>query len=303
MADINIIPSHQLDKAKWDACVANSSNGLIYAYSYYLDAMANDWFGLVINNYESIFPMAIRKKWGFSYCYMPAFVQQLGFIGKEIDIDEEVIDTIFSFVKYGSPYVNFGNSVFAEKYQCPSLSNYIIDLNKSYDGIKQSYKKSIDYSLNKAAKHGMDYVIADDIAIALSLYKEHNKQNILHVADEDYINLGRLLFELQKTNQVIIRKAMDANNQLLSVALLLKDNKRFYNLINYTTDQGRKQEANYFLYDNMLKEFSTQEMIFDFEGSDLPGVKSFYEKFGAVNQPYFHWHFNHLPLPLRLLKK
>jgi hypothetical protein len=303
MADINIIPSQQLDKAKWDACVANSSNGLIYAYSYYLDAMANEWHGLVVNDYETIFPMAIRKKWGFSYCYMPAFIQQLGFIGKEIMLDAEIKSAIFSFVKYGSPYLNFSNNVFAEQNHCPSLSNYIIDLNKDYKAIKQSYKKSIDYSLSKAAKQGMDYVVDNDIATALSLYKEHNKLNMLHVTDEDYSKLGRLLLELQKTNQVIIRKAIDTNKQLLSIALLLKDNKRFYNLINYTTDQGRKLEANYFLYDNILREFSAQPMLFDFEGSDLPGVKSFYEKFGAVNQPYFHWHFNNLPLPLRLLKK
>jgi len=303
MAEIIIIPSAQLDKTKWDACITNSNNGLIYACSLYLDAMATEWHGLIINDYETIFPIAIKKKFGFSYSYMPAFMQQLGFIGKQ-DFDvEQAAKAIISFVKYGSPYLNFSNSNFAEKNSCPSLSNYIIDLSKHYGGIKNNYKKSIDYSLSKAAKLHLNYEADENIAEAVDLYKTYNQLNMQHVTDNDYQSLQNLLVQLQQTQQVIIRKAISSKNKLLSIALLLKDNKRYYNLINYTTEEGRKSEANYFLYDNMLKEFSEQEMLFDFEGSDLPGVKSFYEKFGAVNQPFFHWHFNHLPFPLKLFKQ
>jgi hypothetical protein len=53
----------------------------------------------------------------------------------------------------------------------------------------------------------------------------------------------------------------------------------------------------------LFKEFTNQEMLFDFEGSDLQGVQKFYEKFGAINQPYFHWHYNLLPKPIKWLKK
>jgi hypothetical protein len=57
------------------------------------------------------------------------------------------------------------------------------------------------------------------------------------------------------------------------------------------------------LYDKILEEFTETPLLFDFEGSDLPGIKSFYEKFGATNQPYFHWHFNQLPFFLKRIKK
>jgi hypothetical protein len=53
----------------------------------------------------------------------------------------------------------------------------------------------------------------------------------------------------------------------------------------------------------ILKEFSGRNLLFDFEGSDLPGVKEFYECFGPIDQPYFHYHFNDLPFPLNLVKK
>ena len=303
MPTIDIIPSHQINKTKWDNCVANSSNGLIYAYSYYLDAMANEWYGLVIDDYETILPIAVKKKFGFTYSYMPAFVQQLGFIGNGLFNDDEIAKAIMSFVKYGSPYLNFSNIEFATKHNCPQLNNYIINLNNSYETIKGNYKKTIDYSLAKAAKAQLQYVKDADIINAVTLYKSYNQQNMQHTNDADYANMQQLLLQLNQNNQVTIRKAVNSNNDLLSIVLLLKDNKRYYNLINYTTQEGRKTEANYFLYDSILKELSSQPMLFDFEGSDLPGVKAFYEKFGAVNQPYFHWHFNHLPFPLKLFKQ
>ncbi len=74
-------------------------------------------------------------------------------------------------------------------------------------------------------------------------------------------------------------------------------------MMNTTTQKGRDEEANHFLLDKVIKEFAGQPLLFDFEGSDLPGVREFYEKFGAINQPYFHYHYNGLSWPLRLLKR
>ena len=53
----------------------------------------------------------------------------------------------------------------------------------------------------------------------------------------------------------------------------------------------------------MIKEFSGSDIIFDFEGSDIEGIKFFYEKFNAVNEPYFFYHYNNLPKLLQLIKK
>lgn len=302
MSEIKIIPSYQINKLKWDNCIATNSNGLIYATSLYLDTMANKWFGLIINDYETIFPIPLKVKLGIRYTYMPAFIQQLGFIGNNANITSEVIEVIFKFIKYGSPYINFSNKDFAIKNNCKSLSNFIIDLSNNYDGIKNNYKKTIDYSLAKAAKFNLQYVVEENGTTAFNLYKEYNQHNMKHVQDIDYKKILQLLQSLKNNGQVVVRKAINTSLELLSITLLLKDTKRYYNLINYTTELGRKTEANYFLYDNILKEFSNQPMLFDFEGSDLPGVKSFYEKFGAVNQPYFHWHFNHLPTLLKWFK-
>jgi hypothetical protein len=300
---VQIIPFNQIDKAKWDACITNNSNGLIYATTAFLNAMVKNWKGIVINDYETIFPLCIKQKFGIQYLYTPPFIQQLGFIGNNELVTKNIIAAIFETVKYGSVNLNFGNTNFNTIQQCKVHNNFVIDLNQKYHYIKANYKKSIDYSLSKASKQNLKYTTDISFENAVENYQKHNQQALQHVNLDDYKNLGKVLTILQKEEKVIVRKVVNSANETLSIAVLLKDNKRIYNLINYTNNEGRQAEANYFLYDKILEEFSETPMLFDFEGSDLPGIKSFYEKFGATNQPYFHWHFNQLPFFLKWIKK
>lgn len=124
-----------------------------------------------------------------------------------------------------------------------------------------------------------------------------------HVTAKDYQQLNLLMQYLHTQKKVLVRTIVNEKNEILSSVVLLKDNKRYYNIINVTNEEGRKKEANYLLYDSLFKELANQEMLFDFEGSDLVGVQKFYQKFGATNQPYFHWHYNLLPMPIKWLKK
>lgn len=68
----------EIDRKKWDACIRQSLNGLIYAETVYLDHMAVNWDGLVLGDYEAVMPLTWKKKWGIKYLYQPAFFQQGG---------------------------------------------------------------------------------------------------------------------------------------------------------------------------------------------------------------------------------
>jgi hypothetical protein len=106
----------------------------------------------------------------------------------------------------------------------------------------------------------------------------------------------------QQQGRLIIREAL-ADNEIIAVAVLLKSNNRLYNLLSGVTAAGRKNKANHFLYNNIINEFSNKPMIFDFEGSDLPGVAFFYRSFGPKEEPYDFIRWNNLPWPLKWLKK
>ena len=80
---IRYVTYQQIDKAKWDACIASVDNGSIYAYSFYLDTMAKHWDALILNDYEAVMPLTWNKKYGIAYLYQPFFTASLGIFSSE----------------------------------------------------------------------------------------------------------------------------------------------------------------------------------------------------------------------------
>src|SRR5690348_11211121 len=81
---IQYLKNDQINKQLWDECIDKTDNGLIYAYSFYLDQMADNWDALVLNNYEAVMPLPWRKKFGIYYLYQPFLTAQLGLFGNAI---------------------------------------------------------------------------------------------------------------------------------------------------------------------------------------------------------------------------
>ncbi len=299
---IHIISSSQIDKSKWNDRINKSSNGLIYANSFYLDAMTDHWHGLIIGDYESVMPLPWRKKYGIRYLYTPAFMQQLGLIGTEsVDVNT-VIQELYLFAGYGDYLFNFTNNSMETSITVKNCNNYILDFSIGYESINSNYKTNLLRNLNKSQSEILQYSTSENILAAIDMHQQLQSQNISHVSIADYDRFKKLALLLHAQNQCIIREVKNNSGQILSAALLLKDDRRIYNIINATTEAGKNTNANHFLMDQIIKEFAGQALLFDFEGSNIPGVKNFYEMFGTLNQPYFHWHFNKLPWPLRLLK-
>lgn len=300
-ASVEILPSNKIDISKWDNCIHNSSNALVYATSSYLNYLTDNWHGIVVNDYDCVMPIPWRRKFGTRYTYDVPFMQQLGwFNAKSMNDDADLIQILFSFCKYGDYAFNYNNNILINNVF--ASTNYIVNLSESYEALIKRYNTDLTNNLKKAYKQELIYSNGD-YNTAIDLYKDLYHQKTPQVLNSDFENFKKLCAHLWQSNNVIVRNVVNPKNELLATTLLLKDERRLYNLMNSTTQQGRKTEANHFLFDSIFKEFSQTNLVFDFEGSDIPGIKNFYEKFGAINQPYYKLHFNHLPFPLNILKR
>ena len=248
-------------------------------------------------------PIPCRKKYGIRYAYIPAFSQQLGITG---NIDHETIrpiqEELLKFVKYGDIHFNFSNNIIAQDKDVNSKTNFIIDLSKDIHTIRSAYRNDLKENINKAIAENVLYTAAD-VNTAIDGFRQQYGQRIQTINQEDFIRFKKLCEELYREGNCFIRAASSVEGELLAIALFLKDGKRIYNILNTTLPAGKKKYANHFLLDQVLTEFAGTSLLFDMEGSELPGVKHFYEGFGPVNQPYYHYHFNKLPWPLHLLKR
>jgi len=292
---ISYLQHENIDKKKWDTCIDNAQNGLVYGYSYYLDAMSKNWDALVMNDYEAVMPLTWNKKFGIRYLRQPAFTQQLGLFGN-IFFDKNVTELfiskaleIFSFAEINLNYAN----EYKEK-KC----NLILPLNRPFTEIEKFFRK--DFA-NKIKDRNLIYQSSDDVQKAIQIFKE-NYNDKIRIAPSAYQHWLHACKILKTKGQLLIRKVNSPNGDLLSAALFLKDSKRIYYVMSSTLPSGRKQQSNYFLLYHLIKEFSEQNLIFDFEGSEIPSIKLFFSKFGAIEQPYSFVKINNLSFWKRWLK-
>jgi hypothetical protein len=301
---IKILAAKHIDKDKWDHCVSHNDNGLIYSSVIYLNSMSQNWHGLVVDDYAAVMALPWKKKLkSIRYAYTPPFIQQLGLIGDTTDIDlRRVLKLIYRFVSYADFNFNFSNTGIQQLVPVIPRTDFTIDLSAGYDLIKSNYKSNLKENIRKASNESFTYSHGD-LNDGINMYHTLYKGRIKHVHEKDYKHFLKLCEVLLKKEQCFVRVARDRQNEILAIGIFLKDSKRIYNIMNTTTQQGRDKEANHFLLNQVIHEFAGQPLLFDFEGSELPGVREFYENFGPVNHPYFHYHYNGYTWPLKMLSE
>ncbi|HEY4334438.1 MAG TPA: GNAT family N-acetyltransferase [Puia sp.] len=305
---IRHLKRQEIDIARWEACVANSANRLIYGSVVYLDLMTDgQWDALVTGDYDAVMPLPWRRKWGISYLYQPAFTQQTGIFspsGIPTETTDAFLKAAAKHYRFAEIYLNYGNPH-------PSLrthENLILPLHDAYPVLQNRYKKDLQRNLRLADAADLKYTADLDLDTAIEAYRSQYADRHPAIRPKDYTRFRTLCQSLQpaETNapeksQLILRAAVK-DAQLCATALLIRDATRLYLLQSTTPPAGRKLESNHFLIDQLVREFAGTGLTLDFEGSDLPGIAYFYANFGAIRQPYFFHRHNRLPWPWRLLK-
>jgi hypothetical protein len=304
MNDVNMqyFPHREVDKPKWDNCVHTAENGLIYGYSFYLDHMARHWDGLVLNDYEAVMPLTWNKKFGISYLYQPPFTASLGIFGNNLTegIIKRSIELIPKKFRLIEISLNFGNLVSPSPFLV-SRTNYVLSMNKTYDALHSCYRENHQRNIQKALK--AECVVKKNIEVdeIIHLHKIQMK-DLAPVADSDYgrfKKLYRFLFDQKKaTTYGVVNKQ---GKMLCSCVFFVSDDRAYYILAG-NHPEGRNTGASQLLIDAFIKDHAGENLILDFEGSDIESLALFYAGFGATKEIYPAIRWNRLPRYLRWMK-
>ncbi len=298
---IHIIPSKEIDPLKWNACIDNNDNGLIYSQYEYLNAIADNWHGLVVGDYEAVMALPWRKKWGIQYVYTPPFMQQSGLIGEYPLNDSSIIKELNKFSSYITYNFNFENEELIGSVPFTTHTNLVLLLADTHQNIQDKYAKSLQRNLQKAISNGVT-ITNGNHSESIAWYKKYQGNKIAHVSNADYEHLNDLLTILDKKESLNCQNAINKQGELIATIVCLKDSKRIYNLLPSSSEEGKELSAMHLLLDNIITQNACSKYLFDFEGSDIKGVQQFYNQFGAIAQPYFRIHQNNLPFWLKLIK-
>ena len=310
---IRYIERKNIDKKKWNACIDKAFNGNLYGCSWFLDIVSDDWDALVENDYERVFPLVFRKKFGISYIYQPFFTQQLG-LYSTTKLDSEALSSFIRAIPVKFKQIEFNlntlNKVESSEFNTLPQLNHELDLIRSYDKIRKGYSENLLRNLKKAEKAGISVsknIKPDDI---ITLFRNNRGKSIGHLHNKDYLRLKRIAYTCMYKGLANIQGAYDEQNQLVAGAFFIQSNNKAIFLFSGLSEEGRRAGAMPFLIDSFIRSHAGRHLTFDFDGSNDPDLARFYKSFGSKECVYQRIEINRLPFLLnagmqiyRLMKK
>lgn len=302
---IKYLRHQEINKQKWDECIQNSPNGLIYAHSWYLDIVCPGWEALVEDNYDSVLPLPMAKKYGYTYSYQPPFTQQLGLFsiheipeGKTADF----ISAIPSHYRYIEMHLNEKNQFSSPSFAIQERVTYLLDMNRSYAEIAGAYSSQTKRNLKKALVSAHTIIQSARPLRTVKLFKDNRGlQHELPVAF--YAVIEQLVEMLTYRGLIYSGGVNNRENEMCAGAFFVKSKNRDIFLFSGADKNAYDSHAMTLLINNYIEEHAGSPVILDFEGSMDTDLARFYSGFGSVKKTYLMIRRNTLPAPAKWLKE
>ena len=294
---------NEIDKLKWDKCIIRSYNGIIYAFSWYLDVISSDWEALIVGDYDIIFPIIPKQKFFINYLYQPLFTQQLGvFSYKKLNskIIEEFINAIPKKYKFFEINLNTFNNISNNKYKITQKVTHELDLIRPHEKLVQNYSTNTKRNINKAKKNDLKVFRKIPVKEFIA-FKQRN--SIIPLKEEDYSVLKNIISISIFYTVGELYGVYNSDNQLCAAAFFIKSHNKVIYLVSASSEEGKQKRAMFLLIDTFIKKNSQKNLTLDFEGSNIESIARFFKGFGAKPCFYQSVKKNKLPFFIKLFKK
>ncbi|PQJ82586.1 hypothetical protein [Polaribacter glomeratus] len=300
---ITYIRRKELDVTKYDACIESAVQSRIYAFSWYLDIVADNWDVLVLDDYKAVMPITWRKKMGIKYVYPPFWLLELGVFS--LDENKEIqpfLEILYSKFKFAELRLNTENKFLKSENLIDKQFQYL-DLKIGYEPILKGYNRNRKREIVKANKHHLVENWTDNPEKLITIFKVNIAERVKGISENDYSNLLNLMnFAIEKGVGELLT-IYDANNKLLAAAFFLKHKKRVTQLVCASDISNRKNGVHTFFNDRAIFKYQPDFNEYNFGGSSMENIANYYLSFGSKTEGYQQVKYNNLPFFIKLFKK
>ena len=288
---------------RWDEVIAQSQAETLYPYTWYLDAVADKWSAIVMDDYRYVMPVVWKQKYGLKYIYQPYYTQQLGIFSKEyVDpaVTGEALSILYKKFRFANFNINTKNLLAEDKnWSLYDKSNYVLDLSPGYEAVSESFSTNAKRNIKRAyANQGeLEKKVSCEEVIAFK-----RKNDTIKRTEGEYNWLLNLL-ETMTNKGAAAAYGVRVNGQLIAIAFFGFSRTRGIYLVSASNEEGKEQRSMFKIVDTFIREHAGTELKLDFEGSNIPSVARFFAGFGARPEIYQGVNFDRLPVFLNKLRK
>lgn len=293
--EIRYLQHDEISKMKWDKCISRAFNGIVFAFSWYLDIVSYNWEALVLGDYKAVMPLTSGRKYGFSQLKQPDYAKQLGvFTTERLDVDlvNRFLDAIPEKYKKINIYLNTFNKVSHQKFNIKQELTHQLDLIAPYKTLYLKFDTKTKAAIKNAVinkVHVMKHVNLKDF-----LLLKKNTSDV-PITFEHLNTLRRIVPFTMNHNIGETFGAYDDKNELVAAAFFIKSHQKVIYLIAANSERGREVSASIAILNQFIKENAEKNLTLDFEGSTVLKRDECARGFGALPINYYNIRRNRIP--------
>ncbi len=310
------LQNHQIDFTGWDQLVQQSPQGNIFMQSWYINAMLAQWQAVVVHddkqNLLAVMPMLIKSKYYLKYSLQPILAKYWGIClankifsnhYEEYSWKKKVVEAIIQAIpqklaKFNhsfSPAFDYLLPFYWNKYQLVTRYTYILSLKNTSTKPEEGFSKSVTKKVNKALKNELIIRPEHDVNLLLKLFEENENSGKLILPKSHYQQYTNIQQACAERGQCFMLSVFNQENSGIASGLFLQDWHTTYFLSGIVSPAYRQTAAMPLLVTEAIKKAQTGTDNFDFLGSMMETIESFFRSFGPKPVAYMAAKKNALP--------
>lgn len=297
---IKFVKRKNIDIEKWNDCIKNAHNEMIYGYSWFLDHISANWAALIFEDYKMVMPLCVRSKMAIPYICQPPFSQKTAIFSTS-KLSETTTKAFYKaipkkFVLWDF-FVDDSSLPTINKAKTEAYTNIVLKLNGSTDEHRKLYSSNCKRNLKKAVNFGWRIKQNENIEKSVKHFRTNRgkdyESDLTNTDYQNFIDFAHQCFSNKKGTLYVAKSQQKEYGGSIFVA---ESKNAYYALFTDVSELGMKNGAMFALFDFLIKSYSNSGKTLDFEGSMNPGIARFYKGFGGKEVKYYRIYRNKLKI-------
>lgn len=287
----------------WNDFVDLSPQGDVFCYSWWLDAVTNSNFNIVVvKEKDSIIagiPLAYDR---YGRINQPTLTRTLGILfqpgspdhiksSRERKLLSELtlhlpLEEVCQFCTHHD-FTDWLPLKWAGLHQTTRYTYLLHYLGKNEKDLRENLNRGRKNMINRAMKNGISVVEGDDPYLLYNcVEKSYKRQGKKVTFTVDFLaNLDR---RIKENGNRLILNAFGTNGSLYASIYVVYSKRSAYFLLSGSDPDTRHLGGQSLLLWEALKYFRNKVEYFNFGGSDIRNIEEHFRGFGGIMTPYFH---------------
>ncbi|MBU8893194.1 MAG: hypothetical protein KOO66_10475 [Bacteroidales bacterium] len=302
--NIKYLKNNEINLVRWDNCINNAFNGSVFAYSWYLNILCEDWSALVLGDYKYVMPLLHKTKFRKTIFHTSMPGVRLGVFSNHL-ISEDIVKQFIQSIPHKNSVISTSLNKFNKltSLKTKNFKTYELDLIQSYKKISEKYSGNFQEELSCAKKNKITIIkglLPNDL-ISFS-QKKYSKINPKY-SKNDIQKLRMIIANGIRYGSGEIYGAYTAENNLCAAGFFIKSKRKVHLLLSTINKTGLKSNAFHLLIDKYIEVHSEKDLTLNIENIISNNNIEFYSGTGAFEYKFKHYYKNKLPWIYKLLIK